>query len=240
MHRLHRPFFSQNQNPLPLPLPFKFPWFRVFSGQGLLPSGCTLIHGDYGRNLAAQNCKNFDGYRNRYTCCNNNTQGNPVCSGNTCFGWLYGYGGPTSLEGLTNACTCDTFHPQFYDCAPRFEYPWFSKLLTAPGMGGPFIEDVNVSAIYHNPPDSLTRRMFRLPVVDLSKSQCSASPFTNAGHAQDPGALRSNFSAIGFFTSCNDIMTQVCLVLSMYVCVYFYDIIFVSVAMCWCEESWLS
>jgi hypothetical protein len=183
------------------------------SGQGLSPTGCTLIHGDYGRQRAQEFCSQYDGYRDRYRCCNNATNGFMTCSGATCYGWLYYFGGPTSvMDGFTQSCTCDTFHPQFYDCAPQFEYPWFSKLLTAPGRGGPFTEDVNL--IYHNPPDSLTRRMFRMPVFDLSKSSCSASPFINAGHAQDPGALRSNFSAIGFFTPCNDIMTQVCLVFS--------------------------
>lgn len=114
-----------------------------------------------------------------------------------------------------NGCTCSKSFPDFDKCAPNFEYPWFRELLRSASSTGPYDEPVTP---WHNPPDSLTRRMFRLPVVDLSKLTCTPSPFINAGHAQNSAQTRPSRSSTGFFTPCNDIMTQV--IISINVCLW--------------------
>jgi hypothetical protein len=130
-------------------------------------------------------------------------------------GYNYDYDGPTVSVGRVKACSCLHFFPEFNQCAPDFEYPWFSELLSA-GYGWPRVNPFDKPVTpWHNPPDSLTRRMFRLPVVDLSQLTCTPSPFINAGHSQNPAALRASISSAGFITPCNDIMTQVILFISL-------------------------
>lgn len=102
--------------------------------------------------------------------------------------------------------------PLFYldmrqNCSHQFSFPWFNSAI--------YKTDEQVPSPYQNfpgyafPSDSKTRRMFRLPVLDINDIQCTPSPFINAGHVNDPSAPRSSTSSAGFRIPCNDLMTQV-------------------------------
>ena len=103
---------------------------------------------------------------------------------------------------------------QYQECSPGFLYPWFGK---TKATYRPWVRKNNKPAYgdpttvpgWTIPTDSQSRRMFRLPVADITKMQCSPSPFINAGHANDPTALRPRKNLAGFMVPCNDLMTQV-------------------------------
>ena len=59
---------------------------------------------------------------------------------------------------------------------PDFVYPWFGtrpwyRPMDAPGNSVPLVE----YSQWTYPPDATTRKMFRLPYVDISKMQCTPS-----------------------------------------------------------------
>ena len=135
------------------------------------------------------------------------------------------YGG-LFLEGMCGLATpagtsCfdprDTSVPQDYSqCSPQFLYPWFGgKTATyVPWASrgyheGAFPQPAEPVAGWTPPADSETRRLFRLPVADISKMLCTPSPFINAGHADNPLAERPRRNIAGFMVPCNDLMTQV-------------------------------
>lgn len=114
------------------------------------------------------------------------------------------------------ACFDETANsPQEYStCSPGFMFPWFG---TTTATYRPWIYQNNVPRHgapvpvpgWTPPSDGRTRRLFRLPVADITKMVCTPSPFVNAGHANDPTAPRPRKNLAGFMVPCNDLMTQV-------------------------------
>jgi len=87
------------------------------------------------------------------------------------------------------------FYPN--TCSDEFEYPWFPEVLSRSEPYTPYPEWRT------NPPDETRNlKMFRLPVVDIDKIKCTASPFLFAGHADDPSQLRPRRSSAGFPAPC--------------------------------------
>lgn len=85
----------------------------------------------------------------------------------------------------------------------NFVYPWFPEMWFRVTHER---EDRTNMPGWPNPYDSLTRLMYRLPALDITKIQCTPSPFVNAG--RDGITPRARFNSIGVPTLCNDEMTQ--------------------------------
>lgn len=91
---------------------------------------------------------------------------------------------------VTSPATCSVGETVNSQSSPSdyLQHPWVLKYRA----GGDVVINNRM-----NVPD-----MFRLPVVDINKIVCTPSPFTFAGHADDPGALRPRRSIAGFPMPC--------------------------------------
>jgi len=129
-----------------------------------------------------------------------------------------GFCGLSTPENQVCFDSADSKSPSAYGaCSPQFVYPWFGNE-TATYKPWKFGSDFRKNDLgpaelvpgWTVPNDSATRRLFRLPVADISRMVCSPSPFIKAGHENDPNELRPRRNSAGFIIPCNDLMTQVC------------------------------
>lgn len=100
-----------------------------------------------------------------------------TCSGDS-KNWFYNFGSYSSPEH--NFCNGligdDDLFSSNYDCfQPGFVYPWFPRMAFKDTYDIPPPNDKNLqdSPFFLKPSDSMTRRMFRLPVLDISRLSCT-------------------------------------------------------------------